>query len=158
MTSAGPSIGIAKKPARKAKAGASAPAFLWCMKSSHAEALAETCCAEVEASPAPITVGELLELARATAARYRIPVATEAEVAHNAYAAVEKIDMEFSKLQRTGGLKAINQTFRRNRLAAAAEGRRIRYAAFIANEKLRMVRTMADCVRQADRLGFGALP
>jgi len=35
---------------------------------------------------------------------------------------------------------------------------RISSAAFIANEKLRMVRTMADRARQADRQGFGARP
>jgi hypothetical protein len=43
-------------------------------------------------------------------------------------------------------------------VAAAAEGHRIRYAAFIAGEKVRMIRAMTECAVQADRLGFGALP
>ncbi len=146
------------KAKRVAQSSARASAFLWCLKASHAELLAEAWRAEVEVSPAPIATDELLDLARATAARLGIPVASEAEVAANARAAVAKIEREFSNLQRTGGLKAINQAFRRKRLAAAVEGRQIRYAAFIAREKLRMIRTMAACAVQADRLGFGALP
>jgi hypothetical protein len=162
LTLAGPVIGTTTNPGRKAKelakAGADGRAFLRCLKASHAEVLAQTCRAKVEASPAPIAADQARELARATAAQLGIPVATEAEAYKNARAAVAKIEREFSKPQRTGGLKPFNQAFRRERLGAAAEGRRIRYAAFLANEKIRMIQAMAACANQADRLGFGALP
>jgi hypothetical protein len=66
---------------------------------------------------------------------------------------------EFATLQRTGGLKAVNQAHRRLREAAAAEGWRVaRYQVYLEAEKLRMVRTIAACAVQADWAGFGALP
>jgi hypothetical protein len=61
---------------------------------------------------------------------------------------------EFAELNRTGGLKTINRRYREQRLAAAAEGRKVPpYQFWLFTEKRRMVVEIAVATAQAGRIG-----
>jgi hypothetical protein len=73
---------------------------------------------------------------------------SEREICSGALMAAARVDAEVERLQRAGGLKSVNKSYRAYRLEAAARGERVRpYAAWLEAYKIELVRDIAANLR-----------
>jgi hypothetical protein len=96
--------------------------------------------------------GERLQLVddAITAAAKQLSVAlrTHGDVCAEALSAIGRVDEEIAKLQRAGGLKSVNKSYRDYRIAATARGERImRYADWMSKYREKLVRELAAAMR-----------
>ncbi|HEY7302425.1 MAG TPA: hypothetical protein VH684_31400 [Xanthobacteraceae bacterium] len=103
----------------------------------------------------PAAVSRAIE---AAAAGLGIELTTAAELRAWAEVAVRQACEAFDQLRSTGKLRHMNRTYRQQRLAAEAAGKRAQpYSAWLYQQRLRMVATVAGAVQSAGGQ-FGELP
>jgi hypothetical protein len=84
----------------------------------------------------------------ATARRLQVALHSEKEVAADAMAAIARMEEEFASLQRSGGLKSVNRSYRLYRQDARARGEKIvPYARWLGKYKENLVRQIAAALR-----------
>ena len=84
----------------------------------------------------------------AAAKQLNVALRNHGEVCAEALAAVRRVDEEITKLQRVGGLKSVNKSYREYRIAATARGERImRYADWMSKYRDKLVRELAAAMR-----------
>lgn len=82
------------------------------------------------------------------ARKLHIVLQTEQEIIGEAMTAVARVDEEIEKLQRSGGLKSINKSYRAYRIEASARGERIiRYSEWMSKYRANLVRELAAMLR-----------
>lgn len=70
------------------------------------------------------------------------------EIRDGALAVAARVDAEIARLQRTGALKSVNQSYRQYRLEASARGERVlRYADWMDRYKADLIRETAANLR-----------
>ena len=79
-----------------------------------------------------------------------VTMQTDAEVRAIAEVAVRRVENTFDRMLRAGELRDLNRRYRAHRLARAAEGKGAQsYRAWLANQKLAMVRSTAAIVARS---------
>jgi hypothetical protein len=167
-------IEAAEDPARRVKALAKSTgadvipaAVFWATSAMGASMLAEACRAELEGCGVPsprrgwfaTDAARAADLVEAIAEKLGVSIEIAEVVERTAADAVKVIELQITGLQRTGGLRMINQAYKSYRAAAAATGSgAMSYTGYLFQRKLELVRTTAEAARQSDRLNFGMLP
>ncbi len=73
---------------------------------------------------------------------------SEAQLCSDALAVADRVTAEIDQMQRSGGLKSVNQSYRNYRLETSARGERVLpYAAWLDRYKARLVREIATNLR-----------
>lgn len=84
----------------------------------------------------------------AAAKRLGVALRAHGDVCAEALSAIGRVDEEIAKLQRAGGLKSVNKSYRDYRIAASARGERImRYADWMSKYREKLVRELAAAMR-----------
>jgi hypothetical protein len=106
-------------------------------------------------TPTEEAAGEphVLSLARAAvlaaARRFNAPLQSDGEIAEEAALVVARVTAELEKLQRSGGLKSVNEAYRNYRIEATARGERVvRYDEWMRKYKENLVRQAASALRE----------
>jgi hypothetical protein len=74
--------------------------------------------------------------------------ASEAQLCSDALAVAARVSAEIEQMQRSGGLKSVNQSYRTYRLETSARGERVLpYAAWLDRYKAGLVREIATNLR-----------
>jgi hypothetical protein len=128
----------------------------WCRRASDAGRVAAAATARLQRLEAR-RVGDLdgtqrLQLVddaiAAAAKQLAVALRTHGDVCAEALAAIGRVDEEIAKLQRAGGLKSVNKSYREYRIAASARGERImRYADWMSKYREKLVRDLAAAMR-----------
>lgn len=157
----------ADPPARVRRLGENARLVnvLWCVSAGQAELVAEHVRTDLASIARPergswfgvdvTTAGESV-----TRAVRDLGVCAEGSetVEARAAQAVAQIEQEIAALQKSGGMKTFNKSYREYRLKAQATGETFMlYAGWLQNYKLRLIRTVAEAARTLDRGAFGNL-
>lgn len=138
----------------------------WCRRLSDAERLAAAATARVrrraviEGTAAKTSSASADEQSAASAEQLAceaiaraakqltIVLQTEAEMCAEATAVIARVDEEIERLQRAGGLKSINKSYRTYRTEAAARGEKtMRYADWMRRYREKLVRELAAALR-----------
>jgi hypothetical protein len=73
---------------------------------------------------------------------------SERQIRSDALIVAARVDAEIDRLQRAGGLKSVNKSYREYRLEASLRGERVRpYAAWLEAYKAELVREIAANLR-----------
>ncbi len=84
----------------------------------------------------------------AAAKQLNVALRTHGEVCAEALSAIGRVDEEIAKLQRAGGLKSVNKSYRDYRIAASGRDERImRYADWMSKYREKLVRELAVAMR-----------
>lgn len=95
------------------------------------------------AAPAEDVVRVLVDVA----ATIGLELQDEEEVRAIALATVQHVEETFERMMHAGGLRDLNRRYREHRLARVAAGERAQpYSAWIANQKVALIRSTADMV------------
>jgi len=84
----------------------------------------------------------------AAAKQINVALRAHGDICAEALSAVARVDEEIAKLQRAGGLKSVNKSYRDHRIAASARGERImRYVDWMSKYREKLVRELAAAMR-----------
>jgi len=105
-----------------------------------------------------LNVQDAIATIRTAAARLNIDLEETDQIRANAATAVAIVEEEIAKLQKNGGMKSLNQTYKAHRLALKATGKAaVPYGAWMHRQKVSMVRAIAQAASQTIGARFGDL-
>jgi hypothetical protein len=105
-----------------------------------------------------ISEAEMRESLFAAAAEIGASLESNETVERNAEQAIAEIEKTFQQMQRDGGLKLINKSYREYRATRLAAGERAQlYSGWITNYKLRIIRAAAKTSRTLGKVSFGTI-
>ena len=128
----------------------------WCRRAGDADRVAAAAAARLQRLEArhggDLDGAQRLQLVddaiAAAAKQVAVALRSHGEVCAEALAAVGRVEEEIAKLQRAGGLKSVNKSYRDYRIAASARGERImRYADWMSKYREKLVRELAAAMR-----------
>jgi hypothetical protein len=133
-----------------------AQARCWCRRAGDADRVAVAATARLRRLEArhggDLDASERLQLVddaiAAAAKRLGVALRAHGDICAEAIAAIARVDAEIAKLQRAGGLKSVNKSYREYRIAASARGERImRYVDWMSKYREKLVRELAAAMR-----------
>ena len=90
----------------------------------------------------------LAAMVESAARRRGIALYSDAEISHDAECVIARVNEEIAALQRSGGMRSINQSYRIERINAAARGEKVPpYAEWLNIYKAKLVREIAAALR-----------
>jgi len=92
--------------------------------------------------------GEIAAAVAASAARLRVALHSDSEICAEAERVITRVHEEIVKLQRSGDLKAVNQSYKEYRMQASARGEKVPpYADWFNKYKAKLVHGLAAALR-----------
>ena len=128
----------------------------WCRRAGDADRVAAAAAARLQRLEArhggDIDGTQRLQLVddaiAAAAKQLNVALRSHGDVCAEALSAIGRVEEEIAKLQRAGGLKSVNKSYRDYRIAASARGGRImRYADWMSQYRQKLVRELAAAMR-----------